>query len=84
MAYGLNKARVYFITLLILSLQSSAQELPRAKRSSLGLYLTAQDAYELKRDEDRVLFIDIRSLAEINFSGCLPLRTRILNTSVWM
>lgn len=69
MAYGLNKARVYFITLLILSLQSSTQELPKAKRSSLGLYLTAQDAYELKRDEDRALFIDIRSLAEINFLG---------------
>ena len=41
-----------------------------AKRSSANLYLTATEAYDFKqRFSDRVLFIDIRSPAEIMFVG---------------
>ncbi len=45
-----------------------ATQVPEIKRSQLGLYLTAAEAYELANKE-KVLFIDVRTRAEVNFLG---------------
>jgi rhodanese-related sulfurtransferase len=43
---------------------------PAAKRTSCGLYVTAQDAYDMvKEAPDKVLFIDVRTPAELQFIG---------------
>ena len=43
---------------------------PPAKRTSCGLYATAQDAYDMvKEAPERVLFIDVRTPAELQFIG---------------
>jgi rhodanese-related sulfurtransferase len=43
---------------------------PVAKRTTCGLYATAQDAYEMvKMAPDKVLFIDVRTRAELQFIG---------------
>jgi rhodanese-related sulfurtransferase len=43
-------------------------EVSEKKRTTLGLYLTATEAYELAQKE-KVLFIDVRTRAEVNFLG---------------
>jgi rhodanese-related sulfurtransferase len=43
-------------------------EVPEKKRTTLGLYLTAAEAYEVAQHE-KVLFIDVRTRAEVNFLG---------------
>ncbi len=45
-----------------------AARVPEIKRSQLGLYLTAAEAYEMANKE-KVLFIDVRTRAEVNFLG---------------
>jgi rhodanese-related sulfurtransferase len=43
---------------------------PAAKRTSCGLYATAQDAYDMvKEAPDKVLFVDVRTPAELQFIG---------------
>jgi len=43
---------------------------PQAKRTSCGLYATAQDAYDMVMDAPgKVLFIDVRTPAELQFIG---------------
>lgn len=43
---------------------------PVAKRTTCGLYATAQDAYDMvKEAPDKVLFIDVRTRAELQFIG---------------
>jgi rhodanese-related sulfurtransferase len=43
---------------------------PAAKRTTCGLYATAQDAYDMvKEAPDKVLFIDVRTRAELQFIG---------------
>jgi len=43
---------------------------PVAKRTTCGLYATAQDAYDMVREApDKVLFIDVRTRAELQFIG---------------
>ncbi len=43
---------------------------PAAKRTTCGLYVTAQDAYDMvKEAPERVLFIDVRTPAELQFIG---------------
>jgi rhodanese-related sulfurtransferase len=43
---------------------------PPAKRTARGLYLTAQDAYDMVSEApDKVLFIDVRTRAELQFIG---------------
>ena len=43
---------------------------PPAKRTACGLYATAQDAYDMvKEAPDKVLFIDVRTRAELQFIG---------------
>ncbi len=44
--------------------------LPLGKITELGLYLTATEAYELiKKEANNILFIDVRTQAEIAFVG---------------
>jgi rhodanese-related sulfurtransferase len=43
---------------------------PVAKRTTCGLYATAQDAYDMMKEApDKVLFIDVRTRAELQFIG---------------
>jgi rhodanese-related sulfurtransferase len=45
-------------------------DLPKGKKTELGLYLTAVEAYEfIKKEESHLLFIDVRTQAEIAFVG---------------
>lgn len=40
------------------------------QRTSLGLYLTAQEAYDMKvADPEKVLFLDVRNRPEIHYTG---------------
>lgn len=43
-------------------------QVPEKKRTTLGLYLTATEAYEVAQHE-KVLFIDARTRAEVSFVG---------------
>lgn len=43
-------------------------QVPEKKRTKLGLYLTAPEAYALTQKE-KVLFIDVRTRAEVGFLG---------------
>lgn len=48
----------------------SARRLPKNKRTTLGLYVTAQEAYEMwKADSERVKIIDVRTPEEYGFIG---------------
>lgn len=43
---------------------------PAAKRTTRGLYLTAQDAYDMISEApDKILFIDVRTRGELQFIG---------------
>jgi len=55
--------------LLMFAFGVNATELPRSKQTVAGLYLTAQEAYDLRSKDPRSLLIDIRTLAEVNFLG---------------
>ena len=47
-----------------------ASKLSKKKQTTLGLYLTAKDAYQtVSADPKHVLFIDVRTPAEIEFVG---------------
>lgn len=47
-----------------------AGQLPAAKQTSLGKYLLAREAYEIKtHDPAKVLFVDVRTPAEIEYVG---------------
>jgi rhodanese-related sulfurtransferase len=66
---------VYVVCLLgLFSLSSSmafafdASKVPEKKRTSLGLYLSPKEAYELTKKE-KALFIDVRTREEVNFLG---------------
>jgi len=50
------------------ALAIDASKVPEKKRSSLALYLTAAEAHKMATDE-KVLFIDVRTRAEVNFLG---------------
>lgn len=44
--------------------------LSKKKQTTLGLYLTSTEAYDLlKKDRENTLFVDVRTRAEINFLG---------------
>lgn len=45
-----------------------AAAVPEIKRTQVGLYLTAAEAYEMANKE-KVLFLDVRTRAEVNFLG---------------
>jgi len=67
-----NTAVVSLLTGLVMTSMGvhavDVASLPEAKRTQLGLYLTAAEAYALASRE-KVLFIDVRSRAEVNFLG---------------
>ena len=43
---------------------------PKKKQSKLGLYMTPEQAYNtMKKDGKKILFLDIRTRAEVNFLG---------------
>ena len=69
------KATTVFALLLIPTAGAVAGELPKNKQTKAGLYLTASEAGEMLADEN-VLFIDIRSRAEVSFLG-LPKRVNV-------
>ena len=45
-----------------------AGDLPKSKQTKLGLYVTAEEAKDMMANEN-VLFIDVRSRAEVAFLG---------------
>jgi len=51
-----------------MTLAYDASKVPEPKRSSLGLYLDAKEAYALLSKE-KVLFLDVRTREEVNFLG---------------
>jgi len=79
------RARSFFlpITLIVLASvflapcalgQSSGSELPKAKQTSLGLYLTAREAYDKWRaDPENVTVLDVRTTEEYLFVGHAPM-----------
>ena len=45
-----------------------------AKRTVLGLYLQPREAAEImRRDGDKTLFVDVRTRAEMQFTGWTPM-----------
>ena len=76
---GLSNTAVLAVVLMVHPAQAEPElassvdpfELPIHKTTSLGLYLTSQDAARhLAADKDRsILFLDVRSRAEVNFLG---------------
>ncbi len=68
-----NIALMIATSLWLLSTGVSAadwSQLPEKKQTQLGLYMTAQQAYERMQNQgEKTLFIDVRSRAEVNFLG---------------
>lgn len=63
------------------------QSIPEAKRTTLGLYLTAAEAYERwKTDPEGVKILDVRTMEEYVFVGHAPMAWNIpfaLQTHEW-
>lgn len=69
------KARTMALALMLagtthgsLALAVSEDQVPQPKRTTLHLYLTSPQAYEVAQKE-RVLFLDVRTRSEVNFLG---------------
>lgn len=67
-------SRFILSTLLSLAVVSAAtaantDSIPSKKQTELGLYLTAKDAYALKSENADVIFVDVRTRAEVAFLG---------------
>jgi rhodanese-related sulfurtransferase len=63
------------VLLLVFVTTASAEttnNIPSKKQTALGLYLTAKDAYDLKSEKSDVIFVDVRTRAEVAFIG-MPL-----------
>jgi rhodanese-related sulfurtransferase len=68
----LTTARTFAIALCLVLLASpaSAYDAPKNKQTKLGLYLTPAEASSLvKAERSKVLFVDIRTRAELQFVG---------------
>ena len=59
----------------IIATSATATDLPEAKRTKAGLYVTAAEAGDMLNDPS-VVFIDVRSRAEVSFLG-LPSRVNV-------
>ena len=58
--------------------QADRPELPEAKQTSLGLYLTAKEAYERWRaDPQQVTVLDVRTTEEYIFVGHAPMARNV-------
>lgn len=56
------------VTTRVLAIDAAA--VPEIKRSQIGLYLTSAEAYEMAlKEKEALLFIDVRTRAEVNFLG---------------
>lgn len=54
--------------------QAERADLPKEKQTTLGLYVTAKEAYEKwKADPDKVKILDVRTLEEYLFVGHAPM-----------
>ena len=54
--------------------QQSGPELPKAKQTSLGLYLTAREAYDKwQADPETITVLDVRTTEEYLFIGHAPM-----------
>jgi len=52
------------------TLALTPDQVPAKKRSALGLYLTADEAFKvIENERGTTLFVDVRSRAEVNFLG---------------
>jgi rhodanese-related sulfurtransferase len=70
----INRSSVFVLMMCFVvavqSVSASEQDVPEAKRTSLGLYVTAQQAYEMwKADPEHVKIIDVRTPEEYAFLG---------------
>ena len=69
----MNKSFVYLLLLFITSPVLAVDKSVLTKdwqHTSLGLYLTAQEAYDMKTtDPEKVLFLDVRNQPEIHYTG---------------
>lgn len=66
----LPRMLVMLLLALALAVGAHAQDIPKAKQSRLGKYLTAPEAAAmLKTDRARILFVDVRTRAELQFVG---------------
>lgn len=53
-----------------MTFSQAGRQLPQAKQTSLGLYVTAQEAYDMwKADPERVKVLDVRMVEEYVFLG---------------
>ena len=59
-------------------MSESATNLPKAKQTALGLYLTAKEAYEMwQADPENVFILDVRTPEEYLFVGHPPMAWKI-------
>lgn len=67
--------------------QESKSELPKGKQTTLGLYVTSQEAYEMwKADPEKVKILDVRTLDEYIYIGHAAMAWNIVaffQTSEW-
>ena len=75
--YSLLIALTALVTLFITPCaigQQAEPELPKAKQTSLGLYVTAREAYEKwQADPDNVTVLDVRTTEEYLYVGHAPM-----------
>ncbi|MBK7711461.1 MAG: sulfurtransferase [Bacteroidales bacterium] len=71
--FGLSVIRITLISLFSIQVvngQVSKSEIPKEKQTTLGLYLTAREAYEKwKADPDKIRILDVRTPEEYLFVG---------------
>ena len=53
-----------------IALAADGSSLPKKKQTTQGLYITAKEAFNvIQKESDKVLFVDVRTRAEVNFLG---------------
>jgi rhodanese-related sulfurtransferase len=76
----MKKLSVAAVLLLFITatVQANEQQLPASKRTSLGLYVTAKEAYEKwKIDPDQVKVIDVRTPQEFQMIGFPQMASKV-------
>jgi len=63
-----------FVSINFVNAQTTSVELPKEKQTTLGLYVTAKEAYEKwKTNPDQVKILDVRTPEEFLFVGHAPM-----------
>jgi len=58
--------------------QKKASELPKSKQTSLGLYVTSKEAYDMwSKEQDKVKILDVRTQEEYLFVGHAEMATNV-------